>query len=57
MMARYEFTGKRPLGDEIISSLTIKPSILKRKLVIERISQRLVELIQTFDESIGNIET
>jgi type I restriction enzyme, R subunit len=55
MIARYQFTGKRPLGDEIISALTIKPSVLRRKLIIERVTQGLVEIVEKFNESIGDI--
>lgn len=57
MIARYQFTGKSPLGDNVISALTVKPSILKRKMVIERVTQRLSEFIATFDESIGDIDS
>lgn len=56
MMAKYQFTGKKPLSDEIISALTVKPSILKRKLIVENISQRLVELVEIFDDEVGSLE-
>jgi type I restriction enzyme R subunit len=55
MMERYLFTGKRPLSDEIISVLTVKPSILKRKVVADRITLRLIDIIETFDEGVGVI--
>lgn len=56
MMARYQFTGKRPLGDEIVAALAIKPSVLKRKSIVERVTQGLVEIIEVFDDEVGSIE-
>ena len=55
MMSRLQFSGKTPLGDEIVAAMTVKPSILKRKQIIERVSQRLVGIIETFNENIGEI--
>ncbi len=57
MMARYQFSGKKPLGDEIISALNIKPSILKRKIVIESITNSLTGIVELYDENIGDLET
>ena len=56
MMMRYQFTGKRPLSDEVISALTVKPSILHRKTIVERVSQQLVEIIERYEDNIGSLE-
>jgi type I restriction enzyme R subunit len=56
MMAKYQFTGKKPLSDEIVSALSVKPSILKRKAIVENIARRLVELVEIFDDEVGNLE-
>jgi type I restriction enzyme R subunit len=37
MIEQYHFSGKRPLQGEIVGALTVKPKILDRKSVVERI--------------------
>lgn len=50
MIASYHFSKKPPLRDEIVSALEIKPKILERKTIIERVNQKLLDLIATFDD-------
>ncbi|QCO56296.1 type I restriction endonuclease subunit R [Pseudorhodobacter turbinis] len=49
------YTGKAPLGDEIVACMTEKPSILKRKATVERIITGMQNLLSVFDEGIGDI--
>tara|TARA_R110002110_G_scaffold122699_3_gene299046 strand:- start:173 stop:454 length:282 start_codon:yes stop_codon:yes gene_type:complete len=53
MISEYHFTSKTPLSDAVIEALNEKPKILERKTVVERVIDRLRELIQTFDEGWG----
>lgn len=56
LIDEYHFTGRTPLRERIVAALIVKPKILERKAVIERVTRRLLELIQTFDDDIGDIE-
>jgi type I restriction enzyme R subunit len=51
MIAAYHFTQRPPLRDQIVSALDVKPKILDRKTIIERVTRKLLELITTFDDA------
>lgn len=55
LLRRYRFTGKVPLRDDIFSALNFQPKILERKTIYDRIVDKLQELIQTFDEGMGDL--
>ena len=55
MIEHYHFSGKRPLQGEVVDALVIKPKILERKTVVERIVSKLLGLVSTFDEGIGPV--
>lgn len=46
----YVYTWKVPLSDEIAWTMTIKPKLIERKTVIERIKNKMTELLKKFDE-------
>ena len=48
IIQEYLFTGKEPLRDDIMSSLTAKPGILERKPVGERIITKIMDFVDTF---------
>jgi type I restriction enzyme R subunit len=48
----YIFTEKKPLREEIVSTLKVKPTILQRKTVVERVSEKLMKFIEVFIEGI-----
>ena len=50
MIAAYHFTQKAPLREAIVSALKVKPKILERKSLVQRIADRLMGLIVTFDD-------
>lgn len=50
IIANYHFTQRMPLRERIVAALKEKPKILQRKTIIERVRQRLMELIGTFDD-------
>ncbi len=51
MIADYHFTQRAPLRDKIVGALEVKPKILERKSIIERVTRKLLELIGTFDDA------
>ena len=51
----YHFTGRTPLRERIVAALLVKPKILQRKTIIERVTNRLMTLIRTFDDNIGEV--
>ncbi|MCK0169575.1 type I restriction endonuclease subunit R [Aliiroseovarius sp. S1123] len=55
MIEKYHFSGKKPLQGEIVSALEVKPKILERKSIVERIRARLLKLVATFDEGLGGL--
>ncbi|EMI55090.1 type I restriction endonuclease subunit R [Rhodopirellula sallentina] len=55
VLDQYHFTGRMPLRDDIVASMTAKPKILERKKVTERIIGKLLDFIQTFEDSIGEV--
>ena len=46
----YVYTWKIPLSDEIAWTMIIKPKLIERKTVIERIKNKMTELLKKFDE-------
>lgn len=42
---------KAPLHEAIVSALTVKPKILERKPIVQRIADRLMRVITTFDDA------
>jgi type I restriction enzyme R subunit len=51
----YQFTGKPPLREAVIDALEQKPKILERRKITERITEKLLELVATFDDGLGGI--
>lgn len=49
----YLFTGRRPLRDTIVASLKTKPKIRERKTIVERITEKIMGFVETFDEGMG----
>jgi len=50
MIAAYHFTQREPLRDKVVAALEVKPKILERKTIIERVTRKLMDLIGTFDD-------
>jgi len=48
----YLFTEMKPLGDDVIDILEVKPKIRERKSIIETTRQKILEFIETFIEGI-----
>jgi type I restriction enzyme, R subunit len=50
IISEYHFTQREPLRERIVSALKERPKILQRKSIVERVTRKLLELIQTFDD-------
>jgi len=50
IVSEYHFTERQPLRERIVAALAEKPKILQRKTIIERVTQKLMQLIATFDD-------
>lgn len=50
----YNFTGHRPLRNDIVVSLKTKPKILERKKIIERVIEKIFEFVRTFEDDMGS---
>ncbi len=46
----YLYSGRKPRGGDIVSTLADQPSVLKRKTIVERIGAKLNKFIETFIE-------
>jgi type I restriction enzyme R subunit len=55
LIEQYQFTGRMPLREQIVAALSSKPKILERKTIVERITEKLMSLIKTYDDNIGDI--
>ncbi|MHA3914894.1 hypothetical protein [Halovulum sp. GXIMD14793] len=55
LLETYQFSGKRPLTDEIVAVMTEVPGILHRKPSAERIVAKMVDFIETYDEGMGEL--
>jgi len=53
IISDLNFTGQTPLREAVVSSMTTKPKILERKTVIERVTDKIMKLVRTFEDDIG----
>jgi type I restriction enzyme R subunit len=49
----YNFANRLPRDQEIRDALNFQPKILDRKTIIERVSQKITDFIDTFIECMG----
>lgn len=55
MLDTYQFTGKEPLRETVFAALDTKPKLLERKNVFERIVDKLLSFVRTFDDDMGDV--
>jgi len=55
MLDTYQFTGKEPLRETVFAALDTKPKLLERKNVFERIVDKLLSIVSTFDDDMGDV--
>lgn len=51
MIKQYHFTQRAPLREKVVATLKVRPKILERKSIVERVTTRLLRLIETFDSN------
>ncbi len=52
-LTNYLFTERTPMPDEIINLLQVKPTLLNRKGIIQRITDKIKEFVQTYINGIN----
>jgi type I restriction enzyme R subunit len=55
VVENYLFTGRKPLSDSIVATLRTKPRILERKTVVKRVTIKITDFVDTFDEGMGDV--
>lgn len=55
LMQLYEFTGQTPEREDVVRALTVKPRILERRKVIDRIVDKITSIVRTFDSDTGDV--
>ncbi|WP_026947321.1 type I restriction endonuclease subunit R [Algoriphagus marincola] len=53
IIAKYIYTEKEPLRDEVVSIMKEKPSLSKRKTTAERVIGKIVDFVETFISGIA----
>lgn len=48
VIEHYLFTERKPLREDIVKTLEVKPKIRERKTVIERVTNRIFDFVETF---------
>jgi type I restriction enzyme R subunit len=48
VIENYLFTERKPLREEIVNTLEIKPKIRERRTIIERVSNKIFDFVETF---------
>lgn len=56
VISDFNFTGQTPLRESIVGTMRSKPRILERKTVIERVTDKIMKLVRTFEDDIGGGE-
>jgi type I restriction enzyme, R subunit len=55
MIANYKFSGKEPLRETVLSACNDKPKLLERKKIFKRVVSKLLDIINKFDDSLGEL--
>ena len=54
VITNLNFTGQTPLRETIVGTMKTKPKILDRKTVIERVTDKIIKLVRTFEDGMGS---
>lgn len=55
LVDHFNFSGQSPLRDDVVAALNVQPKILERRKVVNRILERLIGFIRTFEDDWGEI--
>lgn len=53
LMEDYLFSGRTPLSESVVAAMQVKPKLLERKTIVERIKERILDLVATFEDGLG----
>jgi len=53
VIGNYLFTEKKPMRDEIIGMLNKRPSLKDRKTIAERVTNKILDFVETFISGVG----
>ncbi|MFB2895191.1 type I restriction endonuclease subunit R [Aerosakkonemataceae cyanobacterium BLCC-F50] len=56
IIADYKFSGKEPLRETVLSACNEKPKLLDRKKIFARVVSKLLDIINKFDDALGEFE-
>lgn len=56
IIADYQFSGKEPLRETVLSACNEKPKLLERRKIYERIISKLLDIINKFDDALGELQ-
>ncbi|MCB9344368.1 MAG: type I restriction endonuclease subunit R [Lewinellaceae bacterium] len=51
----YLFSGRTPLRESVVATLEVKPKLLERKSIVERVIAKILEFVDTFDDGMGSV--
>jgi type I restriction enzyme, R subunit len=55
LVDHFNFSGQNPLRDDVVAALKVPPKILDRRKVVNRVLDRLIGFIRTFEDDLGEI--
>ena len=55
LVDHFNFSGQSPLRDEVVFALRSPPKILDRRRIVNRILERLLSFVRTFDDDMGDL--
>lgn len=55
IISDYLFTERPPLPDDIVDMLEVKPKILERKTIVERVTDKIKKFVETFINGMGEV--
>ena len=55
LVDHFNFSGQNPLRDEVVAALKVPPKILDRRKVVNRVLDRLIGFIRTFEDDLGEL--
>ena len=55
LVDHFNFSGQNPLRDDVVAALKVPPKILDRRKVVNRVLDRLIGFIRTFEDDLGEL--
>ncbi len=55
LLEDYLFSGRTPLSESVVAAMQVKPKLLERKSIVERIKERILDLVATFEDAMGSL--